>query len=151
MKLDDFNSMLLFVSPLSIFFAFLPLPPSFPSSPSPSTYLIPYKLWCISSMKVGHSSLEMYTHRICFDIPWFITWKEWKIRYMAAAFCWLDFFCLIVCLILVWAIFVSVAWMFVSYSLPGVVYFEYKYAKLLKMWLLKVAQKSDWKFIKNCL
>ena len=37
---------------------------------------------------------------------------------------------------LVWVIFVSVVWMYVSYTLPEAAYLEYIYAELLKMWLL---------------
>ena len=41
----------------------------------------------------------------------------------------------------VWVIFVSVVWMDVS--LAEVASFEYKFAKLLKTYLLKIVQKSN--------
>ena len=42
-----------------------------------------------------------------------------------------------------------VVWMYVSQSLAEVTYFEYKFTKLLKVCLLKIVQKTDWKFVKD--
>ena len=67
-------------------------------------------------------------------------WQQHSIVYLV-------FFCLVVCLIPVWVIFVSVVWMYGS--LTEVNYFEYKFAKLLKICLLKIVQTSDWNFIKK--
>ena len=75
-----------------------------------------YVNFCISTMKIGHSSLEAPTHWICFDIPSFITclYKYKSYIWQPLSVVYLVFFCLVVCLILVWVIFVSVVWIYVS-------------------------------------
>ena len=82
-------------------------------------------------MKIGHSSLENLQN---LHIPSFISclyndkngksdiWQQLSVDCLV-------FFSLTVCLMLVWVIFVSVVWMYVSYSLPEVAYLEYIYAE----------------------
>ena len=117
LKLHNSNPILLLLPLLKWFLSsFSCHPPSFPHSPP--SFPPSYVNYFVS--EPWRSSLEAHTHWICFDIRSFITclfnnknkksyiWQQFSVVYEVV------FFCLVVCLILVWAIFVSVVWMYVS-------------------------------------
>ena len=137
---------------LASFLPSFPFPPSFFSPPFPpltslpTNYVasaawrsdtVPWKCTCTESALISPRSSH-----VCIMI-------RMKNQIYGISFLLISFLLFNCMFSTSWAILVSVVWMFVPYYLPGDACSEYKYAKLLKMWLLKVAQKSDWKFIKN--
>ena len=121
LMLDNFNSML-HLFPLLVFFlfSFSFLLPFLPSPPSLSWLLLLRFCKMVGISFCVVSFFGGYTHWFCFDIPSFITcryndknrksyiWQKLSVVYLVV------FFCSVVCLILVWVIFVSVVWKYVS-------------------------------------